>query len=279
MSIHGMAEIPLRDGNRIPQLGLGTWELTGSACIEAVRTALDLGYRHIDTAVAYGNHSEVGKAISESGVPRHELFVTTKIPLNKQSPAQITQLTGQALKDLGIRYLDLLLIHWPNKHRPFGEPLGAMADLVDKGRVRSIGVSNFNRRILAEADEASRVPLVTNQVEFHPLLFQERLLADCQNRDIRITAYSPLARGKVIADERLADIAAAHDTGPAEVALAWLVSKGIIVIPKASSPDHLRANMAATRLELTPAEMEQIDGFGDQVRLIDGPWKHYPLEA
>jgi len=273
-----MQSITLRSGYSVPQIGLGTWQLNGSLCTRTVAKAIEIGYRHIDTAFGYDNHREVGAGIRDSGVPRKELFLTTKIPLNKQRPAQVLGLAGRLPDELGTEYVDLLLIHWPDRNVAFADTLAAFKELVNDGRVRSIGISNFNADLVEEAQAATDLPLVTNQVEFHPLLFQKELMQRCHARDIRITAYSPMAQGRVMKDRRLGEIGDAHGATPAQVSIAWLVSKGIIAIPKASSENHLKANLEAAGLRLTDHEIERIDGFTDHQRVVDGPWKHYPLE-
>ncbi len=273
-----MTQIRLRDGRTVPQLGLGTWELTGRQCTRSVTEALAMGYRHIDTAFAYGNHAEVADGVAAAGIPREELFVTTKIPLGKQTRPQVLELGTQIPKQLGMEYVDLLLIHWPNRDVPFDETLGALHELVERGITRSIGVSNFNAELVTRVNEISPAPIVTNQVEFHPLLFQKTLLETCEALDIRITAYSPIARGQVLSDSRLTGIGEAHDASAAQIAIAWLLAKGMIVIPKASSRAHLAANLAACDIRLSAEEIAQIDAFGDHRRLVDGPWKHFPLE-
>ena len=273
-----MDRITLRDGNEVPRIGLGTWQLTGARCTESVTEAISMGYRHIDTAFAYGNHAEVAAGIEQSGVRRDELFVTTKIPLGKQSRSQVIQQGDKLTEQLRTDYVDLLLIHWPDRDVPFEETLGAMKELVDRGTVRSVGISNFNPDLVQQADSVSPVPIVTNQVEFHPLLYQKKLLDTCRSLDVTVTAYSPLARGEAAADDRLAEIGRAHDASAAQVAIAWLLAHGIIAIPKASSAEHLRSNLEATDMELSDDEVARIDGFGDHRRLLDGPWKHFPLE-
>ncbi|MFP4113470.1 MAG: aldo/keto reductase [Spirochaetota bacterium] len=273
-----MKQIRLRDGRTIPQLGLGTWQLTGRECRKSVAEAIAMGYRHIDTAFAYGNHNEVAAGIKESGLPREELYVTTKIPLNEQSRSQVLALGQSIPKQLGMEYVDLLLLHWPDKTVPFEETFAALAALIEEGRTRSIGISNFNPDLVRRADAVSPVPVVTNQVEFHPYLYQKTLLETCEELDIRVTAYSPIARGEVVGDDRLEQIGRAHDASAVQVSLAWLFARGLIVIPKASSEDHLRSNLAATEIELTPDELERIDSFEEHRRFVDGSWKHFPLE-
>jgi 2,5-diketo-D-gluconate reductase B len=259
----------------MPQLGLGTWELTGAQCEEVVATAIGLGYRHIDTAGAYANHREVGAGISHAGVPRDQLYVTTKIPLGKQTRSQVLSQADAFLKQLNLEYVDLLLIHWPNRHVPFAETLGAMAELVKKEVVRSVGISNFNARIMAEAVESSPVPVVTNQVEFHPLLYQRDLLATCRDLNMVLTAYAPLARGHVLRNTTLQEIAAAHNVTAAEVSIAWILAKDAVAIPKASSREHLQANLKAADLVLSGQDISRIDALAANQRLVDGPWKHY----
>ncbi|AFG37837.1 aldo/keto reductase [Spirochaeta africana] len=273
-----MKQIELLSGYSIPQLGMGTWQLNGETCSTAVAAAIELGYRHIDTAFAYENHREVAQGIQQAGYPREELFLTTKIPLGKQRPEQIMTFGSRMLDELEVDYVDLLLIHWPDKKVPFAETLSAMKELVDKGSVRSIGISNFNSRITAEAADASPLPVVTNQVEFHPFLYQRELLQVCRERGIVVTAYSPLARGEVVRDERLQKIAERYETNAASVAIAWLMQKGIVVIPKAASTEHLQSNLAAADLEIAPEDIASIDSFEDFRRIINGNFKHYPFD-
>lgn len=273
-----MQTLQLRNQTTIPQLGLGTWELTGATCTTVVAEAIALGYRHIDTAFAYRNHAEVAAGIAESGIDRGELYVTTKIPLGKLSRSQVLEHGKRIRDELRLEYVDLLLIHWPSRDVPFEETLGAFGELVGRGVTRSIGISNFNPELVEKADSVSPVPIVTNQVEFHPYLYQKTLRETCERLDIRVTAYSPIARGEVVGDERLLEIGRAHGADAAQVSIAWLLAKGIIVIPKASSTKHLEANLRAAELKLTPEEIERIDQFGEHRRMVDGPWKHFPLE-
>jgi diketogulonate reductase-like aldo/keto reductase len=272
-----MQTVKLSSGYEMPVLGLGTWQLTGSTCEKAVADALQLGYTHVDTAFAYGNHKQVGKGIKDSGVDRGSIFLTTKIPLGKQTRSQILQQGGELLRELDTDYVDLLLLHWPTRDTPFEESLSALKELVDKDMVRSIGISNFNKDLVKQVAEISEIPVVTNQVEFHPYLYQKELKEVCEANDMVVTAYSPLARGEVLDDDRLRDIAEKHDTGIPQVVIQWMISKGIVVIPKASSKDHLESNMAALDLQLPTEDRETIDAFPEEKRMIDGGWKHYPF--
>ena len=273
-----MKKLTFRTGVEIPQLGFGTFQLDGDACMNGVRDAIELGYRHVDTAFAYKNHREVAAGIRQSGIDRSDLFVTTKIPLGQQRRDQVIQFGQKLQEELETEYVDLLLIHWPNKEIAFSETLGAMGELVSRGVVRSIGISNFNRHIMAEADEVSPVQLVTNQVEFHPFLYQRELLQACAEKRILLTAYSPIARGAALTDDRIKAIADRNGLSPVQVALAWAMEKGIIVIPKATGRGHIEENLRAEQVALSPEEIAEIDAFEDHKRMIDGPWKHYPLE-
>ena len=270
-----MKSLKLVSGTKIPQLGLGTYQLTGPICRDAVREAIAMGYTHIDTAVAYGNHREVGAGIRDSGADREQLFITTKVPKDKLRRSQVIELGKKMLDELSIDYIDLLLIHWPNKKVPFSETLDAMKVLVDRKMVKSIGISNFNATIAAEASGISKLPIVTNQVEYHPFLNQEELLASCCALGMKITAYSPLAQGRVFQNDSLNRIAAKYGISAAQVSIAWLLAKGIIAIPKASSVDHLKSNLDAVHLDIEPKEHTAIDGIEESYRIIDGPWKDF----
>lgn len=270
-----MKSIHLSSGYDMPALGLGTWQLTGETCRRSVADALGMGYTHIDTAIAYGNHPQVGEGIKDSGVDRESFFLTTKLPLGKHARAQILQQGGALLQDLGTDYVDLLLLHWPSRTPPLAESFAALEELVNKKMARSIGISNFSAELVEKAVDVSSLPIVTNQVEFHPYLYQKKLQAACEAHDMIITAYSPLARGDVLQDERLGAIAEKHGVGVPQVVIAWLLSKGVAVIPKASSKDHLRSNLDALELTLDEDDITTIDGFPEEKRHVDWPGKHF----
>ncbi|MDA3850662.1 MAG: aldo/keto reductase [Spirochaetaceae bacterium] len=270
-----MHSILLKSGNSIPQIGLGTWQLSGEDCSNAVNSALVMGYDHIDTAVAYANHKDVARGIKDSGKKRNSFFLTTKIPLETSTYDEVLKSAKKSLDELRVDYVDLLLIHWPNKSVPFSETLEAFNELRNRGLTKDIGISNFNAEITAEAVELSQAPLVVNQVEFHPLLFQKDLYESCKKVGVEITAYSPLARGKIFENDILKDIAAKNNASIAQVSISWLMSKGIIVIPKASSLDHLKNNLAARNLELSTEDLQSIDSIEETYRMVDGSWKHY----
>ncbi|GGN92915.1 aldo/keto reductase [Haloarcula pellucida] len=248
-------------GESVPALGLGTWQLTGPDCRETVRTALEMGYRHVDTAQAYGNERQVGMGIDAADVDREDVFLVTKLDGRNRSARRVRQSARESCNRLGTDYLDLLLIHWPNTPwmAPLSETLGAMNDLVDDGLVEHVGVSNFSRSLLDEARERSDAPILTDQVQYHPYCDQRELLDYCRIHDVLLTAYSPLARGGVLEDPALVQIGNRYGKSPAQVALRWLVQQdGVAAIPKASSRDHLEANLAIFDFTLTDAEMAHI---------------------
>lgn len=258
--------VSLQSGRQMPRLGLGTWRLTGSECTTVVRQALDLGYRHIDTADAYGNHAEVGAAIA--GHDREALFITSKVPPSLLEHDDLFATCHRNLQELGTEYLDLYLIHWPNPELPMEPTFEALASLYEQGKVRSVGVSNFIASRLQTALDISAVPICTNQVEFHPLLYQARLLEFCNSHGVVVTAYSPLGRQKALEHPVVRQVAEQCGKTPAQVCLRWLLQKGLVVIPKASSETRLRENMDVFDWDLPPEVVQQIDELPDQQRLI-----------
>ncbi len=246
-------------GAAIPKLGLGTWQNTGEGCAGAVETALELGYRHVDTAQAYENEHLVGEGIAAAEVDREEVFLTTKVWRSNLRHDDVLDSVRASLDRLDVEYVDLLLIHWPHPRVPVEETLAAMADLQNEGLVEHLGVSNFTASQLQAALEAADGPLVADQVLYHPFKDQSTLLELCRDRDLALTAYSPLARGAVVGDEQLAAIGERYDRSAAQVALRWLVQQdGVVAIPKASSREHIAANLAVFDFELTEAEMKDI---------------------
>jgi diketogulonate reductase-like aldo/keto reductase len=246
-------------GARIPALGLGTWQNTGPQCTETVRRALDLGYRHVDTAQVYGNEAAVGEGLAAADVAREDVFLTTKVWRTNLRPDDVRTSVRQSLSRLGVEAVDLLLIHWPHPLVPVDATLGAMAELQDEGLVRHLGVSNFTASQLREALRVADSPLVTDQVLYHPYKDQSALRSICAERDVALTAYSPLGRGAVLEDETLAEIGAPYDKSAAQVALRWLVQQeNVVAIPKATGRDHLAANLDLLDFSLSDAEMERI---------------------
>ncbi|MCQ4333813.1 aldo/keto reductase [Natronomonas sp. F2-12] len=246
-------------GVEIPAVGLGTWRLTGEACRRAVRTALELGYRHVDTAQAYGNERQVGGALRASDVDREDVFVTTKLGRGSRGYDDVRRSVEESLAKLGTEYVDLLLIHWPNLRTPLRETLAAMNELVDDGAVRHVGVSNFDLDRLSRARELSEHGILTNQVQYNPYWPQSELLDYCRIHDISLTAYSPLAHGGVLEDPVLEEIGVRYDKTAAQVALRWLLQQpNVLTVPKASSREHLSENLAVFDFELTDEEMDRI---------------------
>lgn len=260
----------------VPRLGLGTWKLEGELCVNRVREALAMGYRHVDTAQMYGNETEVGRAIKESKVPREEVFVTTKIWLENLSREDVVRTTEQSLRRLSSDYVDLLLIHWPNEDVPMEETLGAMVQLRERQKVRNIGVSNFTPELWERALAIAPVPY--NQVEYHPFLDQEPLLQKARTHNLTLIAYSPLAQGRVAKVPTLQEIGRRHGKSAAQVGLRWLIQQEhVAAIPKAAKSEHLEANWAVLGFELSPEEMRSISALRGSERLVDpnwAPWKH-----
>lgn len=260
-------------GEAIPALGLGTFELTGPAGEAAVRTALDLGYRQIDTAIRYGNEAEVGRAIRASGVPRRELFVTTKIWFDQLEPETVHQRVGESLDRLQLDQVDLLLVHWPSKTIPLGETLAAFAEEKAKGRTRLIGVSNFTLALLDEALDVHKADLFCNQVEYHPFLSQQKLLARMSRAGMLLNAYQPIARGKVFDSEVLTEIGRRHGKSAGQVTLRWLVQQeNVGAIPRSHRPENLRENLAIFDFELSSEEMATIHGLARGERYSSFAW-------
>lgn len=258
------------NGARMPALGLGTWELSGSVAVRIVEYALEVGYRHIDTAQMYGNESEVGTAVRASGVAREDLFVTTKIWPDRFRRGDLQRAAEASVERLGF-VPDLLLLHWPNPNVPLGETMEALVDARERGLTRHIGVSNFPTALMAEAIRLSPVPLVTNQVEYQPFLSQKRVLAACRAAGMALTAYCPLARGRVFGHPVLERIGARYGKTAGQVALRWLLQQPMVAaVPRSAKPDHVRANFQLFDFSLTSEEMEAIAGLADpHGRVVD----------
>jgi diketogulonate reductase-like aldo/keto reductase len=253
-----MTETVQAGGARIPLLGLGTWDLRGKNCTRMVDEALRLGYRHIDTAAMYRNENAVGEGLRASGVPRDDVFITTKVWSSDLRARDFERSAHDSLKNLKLDSVDLLLIHWPNASIPLRETVGALCKMKREGVARHVGVSNFDVALIAEAMRLSTEPLVNNQIELHPFLDQSQTIAASRKAGMSVTAYSPVARGEVMRDAVLARVAKAHGRSPAQISLRYLVQQDIIVIPKTSRPERLKENAAIFDFQLTPAEMKEI---------------------
>lgn len=261
---------PLTNG-AIPMIGFGTWPMKGEECQQAVANALSVGYRHLDTAAGYRNHDAVAAAIRDSGLARADLFITTKIGHENLRYDAILAGCAMALKELQTDYIDLYLIHWPSPEIPLAESLPAFRQLLDEGRIRNFGVSNFTQERLQEALALDILPISANQVEYHPYLNDKELHAFCTQNNVVLTAYSPLALGKVRDDALLQAIGESHGKSPSQVTLRWLFQRGIVSIPKASSLPHVQSNLAIFDFALTPEEFDQVDSIARWERLAYKP--------
>lgn len=260
-------------GARVPALGLGTWQLSGRLCREAVRQALELGYRHIDTAQMYGNETEIGRALRDSGLDRSEIFLTTKLAPGNLSAPLVKRTAEESLKRLGLEQVDLLLIHWPTGEAPLGETLSALAKLREQGKTRFIGVSNFNVALLGEAVETHGADLLCNQVEYHPFLSQRAVTVALKRYGLMLTAYTPLGQGHVQRNRTLAAIGAKYGKSAAQVALRWLIDQeNVAAIPKAANRDHLAANIDIFDFTLAAEDRAAIDALRGNRRFIDPGW-------
>jgi 2,5-diketo-D-gluconate reductase B len=260
-------------GVEIPVLGFGTWMIQGQACAAMVEHALKLGYRHLDTAAIYENEPEVGQGLKASGVARGEVFLTTKIWNDAHRDGDLQRAAEASLRRLGVDHVDLLLIHWPVPEVPLAETMGALNDAMARGLTRAIGVSNFPSGMLEEAARASAAPLATDQVEHHPFLDQSALVAALRARDMVLTAYSPLARGRAPRDPVIQEIARRHARSAGQVVLRWIVQQDAIAIPKTANPDRAKENLDIFDFELDASDMARIAALArPDGRVIDPAW-------
>jgi diketogulonate reductase-like aldo/keto reductase len=261
----------LADGNEIPMLGLGVWQVPdGPECVNAVRSALDLGYRHIDTAQAYGNEQSVGQALRESGVPREEVFITTKFYPGNTDPVAEAQ---RSLTRLGVDQVDLYIIHWPQGGATWAWP--GMERARELGYARSIGVSNFSVEELTQVIAAGSAPPVANQVQFSPFAFRQALLAECEQQRVALEAYSPLGTGRHLSDPVVSQVAERVGRTPAQVLLRWCVQQGIPVIPKSTHPERIKENAQIFDFTLSDedvAALESLDATGGTERGLEHRW-------
>jgi diketogulonate reductase-like aldo/keto reductase len=247
----------LADGSSIPSLGLGVWQVpNGPECVNAVRWALELGYRHIDTAQAYGNEESVGQALRESGVPREEVFLTTKFNPARRDPAVEAQ---GSLRRLGVDQIDLYLVHWPQRGPTWAWP--GMEQAQRQGHVRSIGVSNFSVNELEQLTAAATLQPVVNQVQFSPFEFRKTLLAACRDRGVCVEAYSPLGTGRHLSDRTVAEIAARLGRTPAQVLVRWCIQRQTVVIPKSTHRERIEENAQVFDFEVPDADMALLDSL------------------
>ena len=258
-------------GVTVPKLGFGTWQITGDDCHEAVRHALELGYRHLDTARGYENESEVGRALEESPVDRADVFLTTKIAPEDFEPERLRAAAEDSLRRLRVDHVDLLLLHWPNPDVALDRTLEALEGVREAGLTRLIGVSNFPGYLLREALELA--PFANDQVEFHPFLGQDELLEIAGSHDLFVTAYAPLAHGKVPDDKTLTDIGRTHGKTAGQVALRYLLDlERVAVVPKSATAERRAENFDVLDFELTGEDRRRIDDLPKDQRDFDPPW-------
>jgi 2,5-diketo-D-gluconate reductase B len=258
-------------GFRIPSVGLGTWTLRGRDCARLVEQAIRIGYRHIDSAQMYGNEREVGEGVRASGL-RSEVVVTTKVEPSRLAPRDLVRSVEESLRRLALDAIDLLLIHWPNPSVPLAETLGAMVKLKREGLTRQIGVSNFTVALL-EAANAITPELVCNQVECHPFLNQDKVMAACRRYGMAMVAYSPVARGGASGNAVLERIGRAHGKSAAQVALRYLVQQGIVVIPRTARVERLQENFDIFDFALSESEMNEVRALSRRnARIVDWNW-------
>ena len=261
----------LADGNRLPLLGLGVWRVpNGPECVNTVRWALEADYRHVDTAQAYGNEESVGRALRESGVPREEVFVTTKFQPRREDPA--AEVEG-SLRRLGVDYVDLYIIHWPRGGPTWAWP--GMERARELGHARSIGTSNFGAVELEQVLAVASDPPAVNQVQFSPFEYRRALLEACERRGVALEAYSPLGSGRHLGSDAVERIAERLGRTPAQVLLRWCVQRGIPVIPKSTHRERIEANAQIFDFELSEedmAELDALDRTGGTDRALERRW-------
>ncbi len=262
----------MNDGNSIPQVGLGVWQTPPEDTERAVATALEAGYRHIDTAAAYQNEREVGRALEKSGLPRDQVFVTTKLWNSEQGYDSTLSAFDKSMGRLGLDYLDLYLIHWPLPAKgAFVDTFKAFAHLREQGRIRSIGVSNFEPEHLRELVDATGIVPAVNQIELHPLLQQEELREVHAQMGIATEAWSPLGQGSLLSNDTVVSAAEAHGKTPAQVLIRWHMQLGNIVIPKSVTPERIVSNFDVFDFELSEQDMASVSTLGDGTRLGPDP--------
>jgi len=266
----GLMQAVEAKGFKIPIIGLGTWSVRNPARV--VEQAIRIGYRHIDTAQMYGNEAEVGEGVRNSG-KRAEVTVTTKVQPTLLTPHDLERSVKESLARLRLDVIDLLLIHWPNPRVPLAETLGAMSKMKREGYVRAIGVSNFTVALLEEAIKLSPEPVFCNQIECHPFLNQDKVIAACKTHGMAVVAYSPIARGGATGNRILERIGMAHRKSAAQVSLRYLVQQGIVVIPRTSRIERLEENFALFDFDLSEEEMQDIYGLAHHDgRIVDWTW-------
>ncbi len=259
----------------IPQMGYGTWNRPGDEAYQGVIWALEAGCRHIDTAQGYQNEQDVARGIKDSGVSRGDIFITTKVSQDNYGPGRVMASVRESLEKLQTDKVDLLLLHWPSPHNryPLESYVGQFAEVFDAGLTKRMGVSNFTKALIDRTiGLLGNRPITTNQVECHVYMQNRPIVEHCQGKGIPITAYSPLARGAIVGDPVLGEIAEAHGATGEQVALAFLMAKGMIVIPSSGKQDRIISNFEARKIRLSPDEVRRIEPLDRGHRVVNGDW-------
>jgi len=261
--------VTLPSGDELPTVGVGTWNLEGEAVRDPVRTALDAGYTHVDTAEGYFNESEIGAVLDE--YDREDVFLTSKILPKHLAYESVVEACEASLDRLGTDYLDLYLVHWPNPAISIRETMDAMAHLHEEGLVKNVGVSNFSAYQLSAAQHVSDVPIAVNQIEFHPWFQRPDLLDYCRQTDTVVEAAAPLARTEVFEDDVVQELAEEHEKSPAQIILKWATERDVVVLPRSSSPDHVRENLDLFSWDLPADALERLDDCDRNYPVYDTP--------
>jgi diketogulonate reductase-like aldo/keto reductase len=275
-----MTDVPtttLRSGDELPTVGLGTWNLRDETAKASVRAALDAGYTHLDCAEGYHNEAEIGEVIAE--YDREDLFLTSKVLAKNLDYESVVEACRDSLSRLGTDYLDLYMIHWPNPAISLRETLSAMATLQEDGLVRTVGVSNFSAYQLSCAHHVSDVPIVVNQIEFHPLFQRPDLVEYCRETDTTIEAAAPLARNAVLDEPVVQELADAHDRTPAQIVLRWALDRDVAVLPKSSSPGRVRENLALFDFSLADEDLARLNDLDRNEPVYDYPARDWTRDV
>lgn len=271
MSLNINSMVRLNNGIEMPIFGLGVFRAeAGKETQKAVEHALEVGYRHIDTAWMYGNEKDVGKAIKESGISREEIFVTTKLWNDHHGYDAALKAFDESLNNLGIEYIDLYLIHWPVPEKRLLS-WKALENIYNERRAKAIGISNYTKDHLRELDKESLITPTVNQVEFSPFLYQKELHEFCKNNNIQLEAYSPLTKGRKFENPTLKDIAKKYSKTPAQVLIRWVLQHDIVVIPKSANPKRIEENSNVFDFELDDGDMEKLDSLNEDLRVSWDP--------
>ncbi|MFB6078742.1 MAG: aldo/keto reductase [Halarchaeum sp.] len=261
--------VTLPSGDELPTVGVGTWDIGGDTVKESVRAGLDAGYTHVDTAEGYHNEAEIGEVLAD--YERDDLWLTSKVLPKNLTYDSLIESCEESLEKLGTDYLDLYLVHWPNPAISIRETMDAMAHLREEGLVKNVGVSNFSAYQLSAAQHVSDVPVAVNQIEFHPWFQRSDLLDYCRETDTVVEAAAPLARTEVFEDAVVQELADEHEKSPAQIVLKWATERDVVVLPRSSSPDHVRENLDIFDWDLPDSALERLDDRDRNYPVYDTP--------